>query len=215
MDNNRENQLKHFTAVLVLAAVFVMGVYAWDARHDGMAGAIARVTNISPAAGTDETAIGASWNLVDHHGQPVTQDSYDGKYKLVFFGFASCPDICPTTLQKISKTLELLGAQAVGIQPLFITTDPANDKPEVMAQYVAQFGPQFAGLTGTQEQIDGALESFRAYAEKIDDGQGGYFMNHSSVVYFMGSGNELISVFDSTDSPADMVKEMRQSLPQG
>lgn len=214
MDNNRDNQLKHFTAVMVLAAVFIMGVYAWDARYDGMTGAIARVASISPAAG-DEVAIGSRWSLIDHHGKPVTQDSYAGKHKLVFFGFASCPDICPTTLQKISKTFELLGSQAGGVQTLFITTDPANDTPEVMAAYVAQFNPQIAGLTGTQEQIDGALESFRAYAEKVDNGQGGYFMNHSSVVYFMSPDNELISVFDSTDSAADMAKEIGAALPQG
>lgn len=211
MDNN----LKHFIAVLALGVVFIMGIFAWDARYDGMNAAVSRVTNISPAAGGDEMQLGAAWDLVDHQGKAVNQDSYPGKFKLVFFGFASCPDICPTTLQKISKTLEMLGGQSAGVQPLFITTDPANDTPQVMAQYVAQFGPQFAGLTGTQAQIDGALESFHAYAEKINDGEGGYFMNHSSVVYFMDPGNRLISVFDSTDSPVSMTKEIRKALPQG
>lgn len=217
MDNNenKENQLKHMTAVLVLAAVFIMGVYAWDARYDGMAGAAAKFTRISPAAGTESVSIGAHWELTDHHNNKVNEGSYGDKYKLVFFGFASCPDICPTTLQKIAKTIEMLDTQGSAIQPLFISTDPATDTPEVLARYVTQYSPQFIGLTGTQQEIDNTLESFHAYAEKIDDGQGGYFMNHSSVVYFMSPDNKLISVFDSTDSPVDMVKEIRHALPQG
>lgn len=215
MRNNKENQLRHITAVLILAAVFVLGVYAWDARYDGLTGAVSRFARIAPAAGSEENAIGTHWSLIDHHGQPVTQDSYPNQYKLVFFGFASCPDICPTTLQKISKALEMLGKQSGEITPLFISTDPATDTPDVMARYVAQFGPQFTGLTGTQAQVDGALESFRAYAEKVDDGQGGYFMNHSSFIYFMSPDNKLISVFDSGDSPVDMAKEIRAALPQG
>lgn len=210
-----DNHLKHFTAILVLGVVFIMGIFAWDARYDGMTSAGARVSKISPAAGTEENRLGSSWNLTDQNEKPVTQDSYNGQFKLVFFGFASCPDICPTTLQKISKTMEMLDKQSGKIKPLFITTDPANDTPQVLAQYLSQFGPQFTGLTGSQAQIDKAVESFHAYAEKIDDGKGGYFMNHSSVVYFMSPSNELLSVFDSTDSPVDMVKEIRQALPQG
>ena len=68
--------------------------------------------------------------------------------------------------------------------------------------------------TGTQAQIDEAVQSFRVYAEKVEDDQGGYFMNHSAVIYFMTPDNKLVSVFDSTDSPADMAKEIRRTVTQ-
>jgi len=150
MENkNKDNQLKHFTAIIMLVAVFVLGVYAWDARYEGMTNAAAQVTKIAPAAGMDEIKIGEHWSLVDHHGALVTQDDFSGQYRLVFFGFASCPDICPTTLQKITKALEILGTDSAQVRPLFITTDPGTDTPAVLSRYVSQFSSEIIGLTGT------------------------------------------------------------------
>ncbi|MDF3024249.1 MAG: Classical-complement-pathway convertase [Alphaproteobacteria bacterium] len=91
-----------------------------------------------PIAGS---TVGGAFTLVDGAGKSVTEKSWPGKYKLVFFGFTSCPEICPTTLTAIGGALEKLGAKADKIQPLFVTTDPGRDTPEVVKAYVANFDP--------------------------------------------------------------------------
>ncbi|HEY8191912.1 MAG TPA: SCO family protein, partial [Alphaproteobacteria bacterium] len=142
MNHRKDHHIRHFTALAILAAVFLIGIYVWDGKHSGDSALYSAqdASALSPASGAEEVAIGAKWDLVDQTGKPVDQTSYPGKYKLVFFGFASCPDICPTTLQKISKAMDTLGKDADDVKALFITTDPANDKPAVMEKYVKQFG---------------------------------------------------------------------------
>jgi len=213
-EKNNENPVKHIAAVLALVAIFIIGVSAWDARYKDMQGADSSYSDISPAAG-EEIKIGAEWSLTDHSGQPVDQDSYGPKYKLVFFGFTRCPDICPTSMQRLAATLDLLGDAANDIQTLFITTDPAHDTAGVLKDYVTSFSPRITGLTGTQAEIDATVGSFRAYAEKIEGDDGEYMINHSSVIYFMTPDNELVTVFDASDAPADMAAEIKKTIPQG
>ncbi|MBI4030996.1 MAG: SCO family protein [Proteobacteria bacterium] len=211
---NNENPVKHVAAVLALVAIFIVGVSAWDARYKDMQGVDSAYSSISPAAG-DEIKIGAKWALTDHDGQPVNQDSYGPRYKLVFFGFTRCPDICPTSMQRLAAALDLLGDAANDVQPLFITTDPAHDTAETLKDYVMAFSPRIVGLTGAQDEIDATVGSFRAYAEKVEGDNGGYMINHSSVIYFMTPENELVTVFDASDAPADMAAEIKKTIPQG
>ncbi len=84
-------------------------------------------------------AVGGPFSLIDHKGRAVTDSDYRGKLMLVYFGYTSCPDICPTGLHKISQALDALGEDAVRVQPLFIMMDPERDTVEAMADYVGQF----------------------------------------------------------------------------
>jgi protein SCO1/2 len=115
-----------------------------------------------------EALIESEFSLIDHTGKPMTDEDFEGKWQLVFFGFTYCPDVCPTTLNDVSIVLEELGAEADQLQPLFITVDPERDTPEVMAEYVANFDPRIVGLTGSPEQIEQATQAFRAYYAKVE-----------------------------------------------
>jgi len=95
--------------------------------------------------------IGGNFTMTDHTGRSVTDEDFGGKYLLVFFGFTHCPDICPTTLAEISRTLNLLGAEAATVQPIFVSLDPERDTPERLAEYVQAFHPNIVGLTGGQK----------------------------------------------------------------
>ena len=97
--------------------------------------------------------INSEFSLVDHTGKPVTDEDFAGKWQILFFGFTSCPDVCPTTLNDVSLILEELGDGAEQVAPLFISVDPERDTPHVMAEYVANFDPRIVGLTGSPEQI--------------------------------------------------------------
>ena len=173
------------------------------------------VAKLEPAAGSSVAgaAIGGPFSLTDHNGRSVSEKDYAGSYKLVFFGFTYCPDICPTELKKISNVLQALGTKADSVQTLFISVDPDRDTPSVMKQYVSMFDPRIVGLTGTKDQVKAAQEAYKVYAEKFNDpALTEYTMNHSAYTFFLAPDGELIDLFTTGDTPSQMVKTMLESL---
>ena len=150
--------------------------------------------------------IGGPFTLVDGDGRAVTERDFRGKFMLVYFGYTFCPDVCPTTLNTVSDALDRLGAKADRIQPLFITVDPARDTPQVVKQYAAAFGPRVKGLTGTQAQIEGAARAYRVYYKEHRTGSGAndYTMDHSSVLYLMGTDGAFVAPVRAEQSGEEM-----------
>lgn len=139
--------------------------------------------------------VGGPFSLIDGDGKPVTDQTWRGKYMLVYFGYTYCPDVCPTTLTNVATALDKLGPKADRLQPLFITVDPKRDTPAVVKQYAAAFGPRVIGLTGTPEQIAAAAKAYRVYYAEHRTGPGAndYSMDHSSVLYLMGPDGRFIA----------------------
>ena len=104
-------------------------------------------------AATSAVTIGGSFTLSAPDGTTVTDQTYRGKWLLVYFGYTFCPNSCPTTLLEIAAALKKLGPEAANVQPLFITVDPQRDTPQVMRQFTQSFDPRIVGLTGTPQQI--------------------------------------------------------------
>jgi protein SCO1/2 len=142
--------------------------------------------------------IGGAFTLTDHHGRPVSEGNFAGKYRIVYFGFTHCPDICPTDLAAIGQALRLFekedAAAAAKVQPIFITTDPERDTPKVLKEYVASFHPRLVGLTGTPQQIADAAKLYAIYYAKVPVEGGGYTMEHQRIVYLMGAKGEPIAM---------------------
>jgi protein SCO1/2 len=155
------------------------------------AGGYLFLSGSQPAALT----VGGPFSLIDGDGKPVTDQTWRGKYMLVYFGYTYCPDVCPTTLTNVATALDKLGPKADEIQPLFITVDPKRDTPAVVKQYAAAFGPRIIGLTGTPQQIDVAAKAYRVYYAEHRTGPGpdDYSMDHSSVLYLMGPDGRFIA----------------------
>lgn len=158
------------------------------------------------------SSIGGAFSLTDHDGNPVTDASYPGKLKLVFFGFANCPDICPATLDKLSTALNMLGVQSGQLQPLFITTDPARDTPEALKTYLQSY-PAFVGLTGTEEQIKAAEDAYKVYSAASTDGSGA--IDHSAYVYLMTEDNKLLETFGKDDTADAISEKIKTHLSAG
>lgn len=161
------------------------------------------------------TKVGGPYTLTDQTGKIVTEKDFSRAYKLIYFGFTFCPAICPTELQKMMVALGQAGTRADKIQPIFITIDPERDTQSVMAKYVAQFSPRLTGLTGTQDQIDAALKAFKVYARKVDDpAMGEYTMDHSSYIYLMTPGDQLLGVFGIDSTSSDIVNAIKLHVPE-
>jgi protein SCO1/2 len=149
-----------------------------------------------PLAGA---AIGGPFELVDAHGKTVRWSEFDGRYRMIYFGYTYCPDVCPLDVQRMmagyAQFKEREPALAAQIQPLFVTIDPARDKPAVVGEFASAFSPDLIGLTGSAEQIDQAAKAFKVYYNKGPAGAGGgYMMDHSRTAYLMGRKGEPIAL---------------------
>jgi protein SCO1/2 len=159
-----------------------------------------------PLAGAD---IGGEFALTASDGRTVRWGDFAGKYRVVYFGYAFCPDICPTDMQRVAQGLKVLKAsdpaKAAKIQPLFITIDPERDTQKVVGEFAAAFSPDIIGLTGTPEQIAAAAKAFRVfYAKGEAVAGGGYLVDHSNIVYLFGPDGEPLATLP-VDQGADAV----------
>ena len=135
----------------------------------GLAAAIALLPDVRerllPSVGqqvTGKALIGGAFTLTDNTGKRVTDQDFHGKYTLVFFGFTSCPDICPAGLQLIAGALEKLGAKAQRITPIFISVDPQRDTPEQLAAYVKNFDPSSSASPERRRRSPRSLKPTRS-----------------------------------------------------
>ena len=154
--------------------------------------AIAAFLWIGPSS-VQAAAVGGPFQLVDHSGQTVTEESFDDRYLLVYFGYAYCPDICPTELLIMGQAVDELDDLSNEVQPLFITVDPARDTVAALAEYVPAFHPRLVGLTGSDEQIHDAAKAYRIYYRLNEpDENGAYLVDHTSIHLFHGPGRRLL-----------------------
>ena len=158
-------------------------------------------------------AVGGPFQLVDHSGSAVTEGSFDDRYLLVYFGYAWCPDICPTELLVIGQAVDALGDLGDEVQPLFITVDPARDTVEALADYVPAFHPRLVGLTGSEEQVHEAAKAYRVYYRLNEpDEDGTYLVDHTSYIYFMDPDGDYVTHFVFGQGPEKMAEIIRKHL---
>jgi cytochrome oxidase Cu insertion factor (SCO1/SenC/PrrC family) len=159
--------------------------------------------------------VGGPFELVDHTGKKRSDADFRGKLLIVYFGYTTCPDICPTDLMQIGLAIDKLGAAGDEVQPLFISVDPERDTASVLAQYVAMFHPRLIGLTGTPEQIRAVANSYKAYYARYSPPDGAaYLIDHTGFVYLMGRSGEYLGFFPPGTSADRMVEIIRPHLAQ-
>lgn len=159
-----------------------------------------------PLAGA---SIGGPFTLTDHNGRQVSDKSFRGQYRLIYFGFSYCPDVCPVDLQQIGQAFRQLEqkdpALAAKVQPIFISVDPERDTPQVLRQYVAAFHPRLIGLTGTPEQIQDVAKKYGIYYSKEgDEGAKDYLVDHSRIALLFGPEGEPVAIVPH-DKGADAI----------
>jgi cytochrome oxidase Cu insertion factor (SCO1/SenC/PrrC family) len=156
--------------------------------------------------------IGGPFQLIDQSGKLRSERDFRGRLMLVYFGFTTCPDICPTDLQAIGLAVEQLGTQAGEVQPLFITLDPQRDTREHLADYVAMFHPRLLGLTGSAEAVERAADAYRVYYKRIDFDKDDYTVDHSAFIYLMDRDGKYLGFFPPGTSAEKMVEMIRPHL---
>lgn len=159
--------------------------------------------------------IGGPFTLVDQDGRRVSDRDFAGKYRIVYFGFTYCPDVCPVDLQKISQAMRVLEkeepALAARIQPLFISVDPERDTPALLKKYVAAFHPRIIGLTGTPAQVAAAAKAYGVYhAKRQEPGATDYVVDHLRATFLMGPQDQPLALLPHEDTPEAIAAEIEK-----
>ena len=158
-----------------------------------------------------EPAALADFSLVDQNDTPFTPASFAGQWDMVFFGFTSCPDICPATLQKLSmakQTIQDAGADELP-RIVLVSVDPERDTPEQMGRYVDYFGDGNIGVTGSLEGIAAFAKSIGIYFAKVDLENGDYTMDHSAAVLVINPNAEITAVFGGSYGAEEYASDMQ------
>lgn len=163
-----------------------------------------------PLAGA---AIGGDFSLTNNKGEAVRWGDFAGKYRIVYFGYAFCPDICPTDMQRVVQGLKVLKAsdpdKVAKIVSIFITIDPERDTPQVVGEFAAAFSPDIIGLTGTPEQIAATAKAFKVFYAKGEAlPGGGYLVDHSNIVYLFGPEGEPLATLPVDKGPDAVAAEI-------
>ncbi|MDE2560871.1 MAG: SCO family protein [Sphingomonadales bacterium] len=166
----------------------------------------------APLAGAK---IGGPFTLVGKDGRTVRYSDFDGKYRILYFGYTFCPDICPTDLQNMMQGYRIFAKAhpdlASDVVPIFITVDPARDTPKVMGEYAANFGPQLVGLTGTSGEIAAAAKEWAVYYRKQPGtSPGSYLMDHSVATYLMGRDGKPLALLPADRNGKEVAAEMEK-----
>lgn len=182
-------------------------LFLWPAVFCGMLAILALSTEKAQAELGFVPGIGGDFTLTGTDGKPVGLGDFKDRIVLVFFGYTSCPDVCPTALLTLKTVRGMLGEKAKRVQIVFITVDPDRDTPQKVKSYVAHFDASAVGLTGTPQQIAQVAAKYRASYEKVEmGGAAGYAVSHTDFIYLIDGQGRLRTLHRST-TPVKKIAE--------
>ena len=168
--------------------------------------------NLVQVIESQDSLPGGHFVLKDQNNQ-VFDSAASQKLMLIYFGFTYCPDVCPTTLIKVSDIIDRLKEDSKEINSIFITVDPERDTPEILSDYVSAFHKDIIGLTGTKNEIDKVAEDWGVYYQKeILDGEEDYTMNHLDIIFLANANGEFIDYFPPKIQSVLIVEKIRNII---
>ena len=190
---------------IAIVAVIAIGTGAWLSSRLLLPPPAPQTATVLPAPGELP-----EFSLLDHKGQAIGRDVFDGHWSLVFFGFTRCPDICPLTLQVLANANMQLADE--GRKPLprivLVSVDPERDTPEVMQQYVGYFGGDILGITGELEELRKLTGGLGIFFEKAALDGDNYSIDHSAVVLVINPDARLHALFGAPHLAENFVHDL-------
>ena len=172
-------------------------------------------SNQQTFVGTDISSVrmDTAFSLKDFNGRIRTLEDFKGKVVVLFFGFTHCPDICPTTLTDLKKTMVLLKDKASAVQVIFITLDPVRDTEDVLKKFIPTFNSSFLGLTGTESDIDKVANQLKIFNKKVNDGsKAGYTIDHSAGLYVIDKKGSIKLHISNGQKPEDLASDLAKLI---
>lgn len=188
-----------YIAVLLVAALLGGMAFFVFRGPDGDQFAECRASSVIGGKAT----IGGPFELVNHHGETVTEKDVITKPTLLYFGYTYCPDVCPTDNARNAEAVDLLAEKGLEVTPVFISIDPERDTPEMMAEFVGYMHEKMIGLTGTLEQVKAASRAYKTFYRRTSEDED-YLMDHSVFTYLVLPEHGFVEFFGRDTSPAEM-----------
>jgi protein SCO1/2 len=193
---------------LVGALLFVVAPLS----HAQTAQSRAESTRLMSELMSGKGQVGGPFTLLDQTGKKRSLAEFKGKVVLIYFGYMSCPDICPTDLINLAGLLKRLGKESDQVQAIFITLDPARDTPELIGKYVQYFDKRILGLRGTEQQTKEVATKYKTFYEKVSLKSNQYVIDHTAFVYIMNRAGKYLAFFPPGTSPERMEVMVREAL---
>lgn len=170
--------------------------------------------------------IGGDWKLLNTKGQVVSSDDFKGKYYLIYFGFCNCPDICPNSLTKLKRALEIIrklpDSKTFQLKSIFVSVDPDRDTPEKIEKFLGYFDKEMIGLTAASNNdpmLKDCLKKFKIYATKINfedesehRGLQGYTIDHTILTYLVDDENNYLTHLGANLGEHDLAKTIMEKI---
>ena len=188
----------------LLCAMIVLVLLAGCQQHQGAASVR---EESRPEFGGDFTLTNQdnqTFRLQDERGRPV----------VLFFGYTSCPDMCPMTMSRITDALSRVGSSASEVLTLFVSVDPKRDTPAVLKEYVGSFSTPLTGLTGTDEEVARVASAYHAAFQTVQTGTPNYLVNHTSAVFLVDRQGRLREYFKYDEKPETLAAALETVLDE-
>lgn len=160
--------------------------------------------------GITGASIGGPFELTSQSGVRMGSETLKGAPSLVYFGFTTCPDVCPMELAEVAAAVDILSEEHdLTVKPVFITVDPERDTVEKVGEYASFFHDDMLGLTGTPEEIAKTAKAFRVYYNRVADPdfQDGYSMDHSNIIYLLDREGAYRTYFKGGEATPESIAE--------
>jgi protein SCO1 len=159
--------------------------------------------------------LGGPFSLTSEDGTRISDSAFAGQYRIVYFGYTFCPDVCPVDVQRLMQGLKRFETQyperAAKVQPIFISIDPNRDTPEALASFTDAFHPRLIGLSGTEAELEPVKKAYGIFAEKDDPkAKTNYLMSHSNTAILFGPKGEPIAPLSHDEGPEKVAAELDQ-----
>lgn len=199
---NRNLLIKFTLAGIGICLLLIVGTYFTDPPK------------FAPVAPEKQYNPGGNFALTGTTGETFQLNNLKGKIVLLFFGYTSCPDACPTTLAKLQRAFnQLTEEQKEQVRTVFISVDPKRDKPQLLKDYVEYFGVNALGLTGTKSEIDKVVDAYQAhYMEIPGETSNWYSINHTTTVYLHDKQGMVRYLFLYNEPPEKLAEEIKKYL---
>ncbi|MGB2130679.1 MAG: SCO family protein [Marinobacterium sp.] len=198
-------QLKTLKILLILTLCLLLGLAAAFAL---------RPQTVETALLNNNHSLGGDFTLTSAAG-PVSLADFRGQVAVIYIGYASCPDVCPTALAVLTQSLRQLSeAERQQVQGIFISVDPERDTPEKLADYSAFFSPQIVGVTGSRDNIDRVVRQYGAFYRKVElkDSAMGYAVDHSSRLYLVDQQGRLVETLMHNTSVPTLTSALKSLI---
>ena len=160
-----------------------------------------------------QARIGGPFEMIDTSGTHVTEDDLRGRPTVLFFGYTSCPDVCPTTLSVLTSVMEKMGRDADRMNVVMVTVDPNRDTPAAMKLYLSSFDPRIRGFTGTEAQVAAMADTFHIVRKRVSRTDGSYEMAHTANALLLDSDTRLVGEIYYGETDASIFAKLTTLVP--